>query len=33
VEAGETVVIDVHIEPGYAPHMAAAMLSTKSDRS
>jgi thiamine pyrophosphate-dependent acetolactate synthase large subunit-like protein len=33
VEAGETVVIDVHIEPGYAPHMAAAMLSTKSDRA
>lgn len=33
VEAGEVVVIDVHIEPGYAPHMAAAMLSTKSDRS
>ena len=33
VEAGETVVIDVRIEPGYAPHMAAAMLSTKSDRS
>ena len=29
VEAGETVVIDVHIEPGYAPHMAAAMLSTQ----
>ena len=33
VEAGETVVIDVRIEPGYAPHMAAAMLSTKSDRA
>jgi thiamine pyrophosphate-dependent acetolactate synthase large subunit-like protein len=33
VEAGETVVIDVHIEPGYAPHMAASMLSTKSDRA
>jgi thiamine pyrophosphate-dependent acetolactate synthase large subunit-like protein len=34
VEAGETVVIDVHIEPGYAPHMAAAMLATgKSDRA
>ena len=33
VEAGETVVVDVRIEPGYAPHMAAAMLSTKSDRS
>jgi thiamine pyrophosphate-dependent acetolactate synthase large subunit-like protein len=33
VEAGETVVIDVHIEPGYAPHMATAMLATaKSDR-
>ena len=33
VEAGGVAVIDVHIEPGYAPHMAAAMLSTKSDRS
>jgi thiamine pyrophosphate-dependent acetolactate synthase large subunit-like protein len=33
VEAGETVVVDVRIEPGYAPHMAAAMLSTKSDRA
>ena len=33
VEAGETVVIDVRIEPGYAPHMATAMLATgKSDR-
>jgi len=33
VEAGEVAVIDVHIEPGYAPHMAAAMIAAKSDRA
>jgi thiamine pyrophosphate-dependent acetolactate synthase large subunit-like protein len=33
VEAGETVVVDVRIEPGYAPNMAAAMMSNKSDRT
>jgi thiamine pyrophosphate-dependent acetolactate synthase large subunit-like protein len=33
VEAGETVVVDVQIEPGYAPHMATAMLAAKSDRA
>lgn len=33
VEAGEVAVIDVHIEPGYAPHVAAAMIAAKSDRA
>jgi thiamine pyrophosphate-dependent acetolactate synthase large subunit-like protein len=33
VDAGGVAVVDVHIEPGYAPHMAAAMLAAKSDRS
>jgi thiamine pyrophosphate-dependent acetolactate synthase large subunit-like protein len=31
-EAGEVVVVDVHIEPGYAPGIAAGMLAQKSDR-
>ncbi len=33
VEAGETVVVDVRVQPGYAPNIAAALLSGKSDRS
>jgi thiamine pyrophosphate-dependent acetolactate synthase large subunit-like protein len=33
VEAGHVAIVDVHIEPGYAPHMASAMLATKSDRA
>ncbi len=33
VEAGDVAVIDVHIEPGYAPHVAAAMIAAKSDRA
>ena len=32
VDAGETVVIDVRIEPGYAPHVSTAMLANTSDR-
>jgi thiamine pyrophosphate-dependent acetolactate synthase large subunit-like protein len=32
VKAGGIAVIDVHIEPGYAPHVAAAMTQQKSDR-
>lgn len=31
VEAGEVAVIDVRIEPGYPPAMAAAMLALKAD--
>ena len=32
VDAGEVAVVDVHIEPGYAPGVAAAMVTVKSDR-
>jgi len=33
VEAGEVAVVDVRIEPGYAPHVAATIASGKSDRA
>ena len=32
VEAGNVAVIDVHIEPGYSPGVAAAMTAQKPDR-
>src|SRR5262249_50301422 len=32
VEAGEVAVIDVNVEPGYAPHVAAVVTAAKSDR-
>jgi thiamine pyrophosphate-dependent acetolactate synthase large subunit-like protein len=32
VEAGEVAVIDVHIEPGYSPGVAAAIAAQKPDR-
>ncbi len=33
VEAGEVAVVDVHIEPGYSPGVAAAIAAQKPDRS
>jgi thiamine pyrophosphate-dependent acetolactate synthase large subunit-like protein len=33
VDAGEVAVIDVHIEPGYSPGVAAAIAAQKPDRS
>jgi thiamine pyrophosphate-dependent acetolactate synthase large subunit-like protein len=32
VDAGEVVVVDVHIEPGYSPGVAAAIAAQKPDR-
>jgi len=33
VDAGEVAVVDVHIEPGYSPGVAAAIAAQKPDRS